>query len=111
MGARRIRQERQERAGEKRSVTVRDERACHAILNHIRRATVRAANNGLGIGHRLQEYQAESFTAAGQCEHIAVGITCEELLLRESEEKTNMVRHEGLTRKLLEPRPVVPLSH
>src|ERR1700680_5129208 len=95
-GARRIRQERLERAGEKRSVTVRDERAGHAILNHFRRATVGAANHGLGIRHRLQEYQAETFPAAGQREHIAVCITCEELLLRESEKKTNMVRHAGL---------------
>src|SRR4029077_20310971 len=94
-------------AGEKRSVTVRDERACHAILNHIRRTTVSAANHGLGIGHRFQEYQAESFTAAGQYEHIAVGITGEELQLRESEKKTNVVRHARLARKLLEPRPVV----
>ena len=110
-GARRISQERLERAREEHGVTMRNERAGHTIFNHIRRAAVRATNHGLGMSHRFQEYKTESFSAAGQRKYIAVGITCEKLLLREAVEKTGMVHHAGFTSKLFEPRPVFPFTH
>jgi len=76
-GVRGISQERYERVREKRSVTVRHEQASHAILNHIGRAAVRTANHGLAMRHGFQKYKAESFSAAGQCENITLGIACE----------------------------------
>src|SRR5467141_4053804 len=100
-GARGISQKRFERARKKRGITMRHEQASHSILNHIRRATVRAANRGFGTSHRFQEHKPESFAAARQCKHIAMGITCEQLLLLEAEEKMNAVRHARVTRKLL----------
>src|SRR5258708_37453751 len=85
-GARGISQRRFERARKKRGITMRHEQASHSILNHIRRAAVRTANRGFGTSHRFQEHKSESFAAAEQCKHIAVGITCEQFLLREAAE-------------------------
>jgi len=110
-GARRIDQKRFEPARKKCGVTMRHEQASHTILNHIRRAAVRAANRGLGTSHRFQEGKSESFAAAGQCKHIAVGVTCEQLLLREAEEKMNVVRHARVTHKLFEPRAIFPFTN
>src|SRR3981081_486145 len=92
-GAHRISQERYEGGRENRDVSMRHENAGNTILNHIRRTAVRSANHGFGTSHRFQEYKAESFAAAGQCKHVAVGIACEQLLLRAPEEKINVVRH------------------
>src|SRR5258708_7996312 len=90
---------------------MRHEKAAYAIFNHVRRAAVRAANDGFGIRHGLQEYQAESFGAAGQCEHIAVGIAGEEFLLREAENKMNTIRDARVTRKLFEFRSIVTITN
>src|SRR5467141_2894258 len=89
-GAGGIRQKRFEGARKKRGITMRHEQASHTILNHIRRAAVRAANRGFGTSHRFQEHESESFATAGQCKHIAVGITREQLPLREGGEKMNV---------------------
>src|SRR6266849_8378352 len=103
-GARRISQQRYEGIRKHRQVSMRHEKAAYSVLNHVRRAAVRPANDWFGIRHRFQEYEAESFGAAGQCEHVAMGIAGEEFLLREAKKKMNMIRDAGVTRELFESR-------
>ena len=89
---------------------MRHEKAAYAILNHVRRAAVRAANDWFGIRHCFQEYQAESFGAAGQCEHVAVGIAGEEFLLREAEKKMDVIRDARVTREVFESRSITTIA-
>ena len=110
-GVRRISQQRYQGGRKHRDFSMPHENAGYAILYHIRRAAVCAANYRFGIRHRFQEYHAESFGAAGQRKHIAVGIAGEQCILREAVKKMNMIRDAGLACKLFESRPIFAITH